>query len=230
MRVEKKKAKAIHSKGATNSKTNFMSLYEKYVESEDDYISFSSKSKHKDMRILSNFDTGASIEIDGRTYPSGEHAFQGSKFFVAAEVTEDPIRKERLLQHAVKFEGDSLYESRIKSAHEAQKSGKKNVLPLSDHEIQHWNSEMQKIQYTICREKVRKSPDLVVLLLFTDTKYLVHQERLTGWPRHGGGFLKSENSPFNDGKRWLKGDNILGKIWMEIRDTLKQKRQHENPV
>ena len=210
------------TKRVNSGSDNKSYCYETYVESSDDYISFNSKSKNIESRLLSNFDNSVPVVIDGRVYPTGEHAFQGCKFIESAQICDESERKDLLLRHATRFEGESLSSCLIKSAGDAQRAGKRNALPLTEDEVRNWSDKMLHIQYAICKEKVNKIPEVARYLLSSENKYLVHQERLTGWPLHGGGFLKPENSPFQDGRRWLKGNNVLGKVWMSIREEISQ--------
>lgn len=173
------------------------------VASKSEYVSFNSKSSDPKARYLSNF-IGCTITIPFHTgeiltFPTAEHAFQASKFYLNG-----------YYDYARKFTNTNM------SSIEAKKTGK--GLRLNQQELQQWNNLVKQVQTYICWEKIKNSPGLKEYLISTRGIYLLHLEALGKWSQYGGVFL--EKSPFNDGKLWLKGDNLLGKIWMEIRDTL----------
>ena len=167
------------------------------------YISFNSKSSDLKARYLSNF-IGNSITIpfgtgETLTFPTAEHAFQASKFYINGHY-----------DYARTFTNTNM------TAIEAKKAGK--ALKLSPHELQIWSNVVKQAQIFICWEKIKTTPGLCEYLISTKGKYLLHLEALGRWSEYGGVFL--EKSPFNDNKLWLKGNNLLGNIWMEIRDNM----------
>lgn len=171
--------------------------------SKAEYISFNSKSADLRARYLSNF-IGCQITIpfhtgENLTFPTAEHAFQASKFYLNGHY-----------DYARTFTNINM------SSAEAKKAGK--GLRLNQQELQNWNDLVKQVQNYICWEKMKNSPGLKEYLISTKGLYLLHHEALGRWSQYGGVFL--EKSPFNDGRLWLKGDNLLGKIWMEIRDGM----------
>lgn len=173
------------------------------VNNKSEYISFNSKSADLKARYLSNF-IGSSITIpfhtgETLTFPSAEHAFQASKFYLNGHY-----------DYARTFTNVNM------TALEAKKAGK--ALKLNQNELKHWSMLVRQAQNYICWEKIKSTQGLREYLISTKGLYLLHLEVMGSWSEYGGVFL--EKSPFNDGKLWLKGNNLLGNIWMQIRDTL----------
>jgi predicted NAD-dependent protein-ADP-ribosyltransferase YbiA (DUF1768 family) len=203
----------------------FLMHYYFYLTDPFDYISFYSKSKDRNAALLSNFSIGQ-VDIDFSKYfnapgvvlwyPTGEHAFQGSKFKVIAAFTAVEQRKEELLTYAAQFESSDTHpRSHFLNPAAAKRGGR--VLRLTPDELELWACHSQDIQIQICESKIVHNERIAAYLLSTGESYLLHFERSNSWPDYGGSFLKPENSPFQDGKMWLKGNNRLGQIWMDIR-------------
>lgn len=195
------------------------------------YISFFSKSTDTRARQLSNF-VGGPVAIDYAAllapvtapsssqlllpatptlYATGEHAYQAAKYTAIGHVATCPDRKAQLMAHAATFLGTDTDALAAKRASKA--------LILTPTEVAQWttNGLLNAAQLQICRFKADNNAELRKYLASTGETYLVHFERHGSWPVHGGVFLSAEESPFQDGRRWLKGTNVLGKIWMEIR-------------
>lgn len=173
------------------------------VSNKSEYITFNSKSADLKARYLSNF-ADCEIKITFPTnevlsFPTGEHAFQASKFYINGH-----------------HEYARTFTDRTMSALDAKKNGKK--LKLSQNELQIWANSVKQLQYYICWFKVQNTPGLKEYLIETRGRYLLHLEALGKWSEYGGVFL--EKSQFNDGRLWLKGNNLLGQVWMQLRDTL----------
>jgi predicted NAD-dependent protein-ADP-ribosyltransferase YbiA (DUF1768 family) len=204
-------------------------VFKKAFDSDDDVITFYSKSARVEARTLSNF-SGHAVTIDyifaGMSkvciYPTGEHAFQGGKFMILGSHAEtDSERQQELLRHASRFEGESTRPCMLKTPAAAKKAGGKGGIRLTDTELALWELHTMNLQEQICRQKLRYA-DVMEFLMCTGEKYLVHYERATGWPRYGACVLAPEKSPFADGRRWLKGDNLLGEMWMRLRKELQE--------
>ena len=199
-------------------------------ESEDQYLTFYSKSADINARQLSNFSDHSlciSYEFVGYKikcmYPTGEHAFQGGKFMtLSLLLDESSSRREELQEYSKLFQGNSLRECELSTPGAAKSAGGRRGLPLSEDELVQWSHYSIIFQELICREKMKYN-EILEYLLSTRDKYLVHFERATGWPRYGAMILKAENSPFGDGRRWVKGDNVLGETWMTLRSELDSK-------
>ena len=224
----KRKLVEIGECGIHTSHTE-VSPFKKCFLSDSEFLTFYSKSANPGAQSLSNFCTCAvtinfsTFGLDSScTYPTGEHAFHGGKFKILGLLSElESKRKEELLEHAIQFEGDSLKSCKIKSAALAKRSGGKGGLRLTEYELARWGHLSMELQEQICRDKICNSP-IREYLLSTNETYLVHHERATSWPRYGATVLKKENSPYQDSCRWMKGDNLLGLIWMRIREEIKQ--------
>ena len=185
-----------------------------YLPAGEEPITFYSKSVNKMARKLSNFDlTSGPIEIlfeDGyrAVYSSGEHAFQSAKFrIIGGHDFQSTTRQSELFAYSVLFEIGSEW-----TCAEAKKKGKQ--LRLTSDELKLWNREAsEKIQLQICCQKLLQDRELRSYIKSTDKKYLIHHEAF-GYSLYGGIFLKPDDS----GRRFLKGENRLGKIWMTLRD------------
>lgn len=209
----------------------FKDRYATSFAAEDPYIAFYSKSSDERARNLSNFSSHQicidfkalhpdAAEADNAVvYPTGEHAFHGAKFRLLSLHTASTARKEELHQYSCQFEGSTLRNCIMRTASAAKSAGGKNGLRLSPEELAMWERASMVVQEQICRWKI-KDEGLKDYLLSTGSTYLVHFERATGWPRYGATILYAENSPFDDGRRWMKGDNCLGLLWMKLRDEL----------
>lgn len=192
-------------------------------------MTFYSKSANVHARLLSNFSTNAICidfsclcgeHMDIATYPSGEHAFHGGKFkIISAQPGVCGARQAELLEYSRLFEGNKLKDCHFKSSADAKKAGGKSGIRLTEGELRNWDAQSILLQEQICREKL-KDPATLQFLLSTEDQYLVHFERATGWPRYGAMVLAAENSAYNDGLRWMKGDNLLGEMWMKLREEL----------
>ena len=174
-----------------------------HLNDKSEYISFNSKSKNQSDQFLSNF-IGGPVRLtyqtgETLTYQTGEHAFQSAKFYLTNH-----------FEYARTFVG-----SQYLTALDAKRAGK--TFRLDSNELNYWNLCVKDIQYYICIEKLKNIQGLKEYLISTK-KYLLHLEAFGSWSIYGGVFL--EKSPFNDGKLWLKGNNLLGKVWMEIRDSI----------
>jgi hypothetical protein len=201
-------------------------IYKKSFSSEVEYITFYSKSANARARLLSNFFSRAVCidfsflggqHVGFATYPSGEHAFHGGKFkIISAQLGVSSARHAELLDHSRMFEGATVKDSHYLSASDAKKAGGKTGIRLTGAELQKWDIHSMLLQEQICRDKL-KNPEVLQFLLSTTGRYLIHNERATGWPRYGAMVLTAQNSPYSDGMRWMKGDNLLGEMWVTLR-------------
>jgi ribA/ribD-fused uncharacterized protein len=157
-----------------------------------DYIYFFSGKK--DFRCLSNFWEN-DVVIDGRLYQSGEHAFHGEKFFRLGYT-----------DYAVKFLKPSFTPAMAK-----QKGGKNGLL-LNEDELALWSKISIDVQKEICIYKLRYD-EVKQDLLRSKGKLLIHPALRCRHPEKC-----IWEGRFVEGK--VIGRNLLGKIWMEIRDSL----------
>lgn len=168
-----------------------------------EYISFNSKSSDQRARYLSNF-IGCEITIPFQTgeiltFPTAEHAFQASKFYLNGY-----------------YDYARTFTNKTMSPVDAKKTGKS--LRLNEEQLKLWASLVKDVQIFICWEKIKNTPELKEYLISTDGFYLLHHEAFGKWSEYGGVFL--EKSPYGDNRLWLKGNNLLGVIWMGIRNNI----------
>ena len=174
-------------------------------------------SKKKEGRELSNFYEGV-IVLEERTYGSGEAAFHGSKYMKVGDTTDDPNRKQELYEYAKKFElgqeFSSLPENEIK-----KRGGKgKHGMKLGVNEIKKWEELCLDVQREICKYKYENDDDVRRVLNSTTGKVLIHpamrcnREKVKSRLWEGRGEIC-------DGNLVVLGGNMLGNIWMEIRDS-----------
>lgn len=211
--------------------------------SESEFVTFYSKSANKDMRLLSNFAAGPHpIAIDftriksmpsnagSASFQTGEHAFQGGKYRILAlccSSSGDPGRAAQLMAHAQTFEaaaeggGGGCYPTAV----DAKRAGGKNGgVRLTEQEMEHWGHLCMELQEEICRAKLATDPRVAAVLRATGDKYLLHHERSTrGWPRYGASVGKADA----DGFRPMKGDNLLGQMWMTVREEEAQEDEEK---
>lgn len=177
--------------------------YSFYITDRSECITFSSRSKILCEYYLSNYvDFPVTIILQSNlsfVFPTAEHAIQASKFYVNGD-----------------YIYASLFTSKELTSEDAKKLGKRKR--LTDEQLKKWESCCYEIQLQLCQHKVNSIPGLKEFLLSSKGKYLLHLELYGTWPKDGGSFLYY--SPFGDNKLWLKGDNLLGKVWMQIRDSL----------
>ena len=174
-------------------------------------------SKKKEGRELSNFYEGV-IVLEERTYGSGEAAFHGTKYMKVGDTTDDPTRKQELYEYAKKFElgqeFSSLPENEIK-----KRGGKgKHGMKLGVNEIKKWEELCLDVQREICKYKYENDDDVRRVLNSTTGKVLIHpamrcnREKVKSRLWEGRGEIC-------DGNLVVLGGNMLGNIWMEIRDS-----------
>jgi len=189
---------------------------------------FSSRKTH--MGELSNFyNTNVLVDhgsVGGvREYLSGEAAFHGSKYRVAA--TSHPsgsARGAELRAHGTKFESQGTFGEMSAAEMKKQGGGKgKNGIRLDMDELNAWTAQIITVQRQICQYKFDNDPAVKTALVSSGQKILVHSAYRTG--------LAKIRECFWEGKAVLKEDGItvevlgrneLGKIWMEIRDRMYQ--------
>jgi predicted NAD-dependent protein-ADP-ribosyltransferase YbiA (DUF1768 family) len=179
----------------------------------NDIINFFSGKK--EYRSLSNFWENDVI-VNGRTYESGEHCFQGEKYIRICELSSEK-RKKVLLEYGITFLKPSPY----KTATIAKKMGGKKGMLLNPMELKLWEEIGIDTQYDICEMKIEYYEEVKNDLIKSGDKILIHPalrcsieqlERTRVW--EGKGIIK-------DGKVVVFGKNKLGNIWMEIRKNLK---------
>lgn len=133
------------------------------------------------------------IDWEGKRFPSAEHFFQWLRF------SEHPAIQEKILEAA------SPFVSKLVARAHKDKLGRVGRWDESQADI--------KTMRRVLRLKLDQHPDLAVKLKATGKAVLVEdcssrdRESARFW-----GAVKAHN-------RW-HGDNVLGCLWMELRDTL----------
>jgi len=178
-----------------------------------------------DIKLLSNF-AKCEINIDNILYPSGEHAYHGEKHRQLSLLSQDPKRRDALFKYSEKFTstGDfkDLFNGKVK-----EKGGKSETeLPLSKIESKTWDEIYLVTQRKICRWKYDMCPGVKQALANTGNKLLVHLAsrknafQVSKNPKLNNGLANAEGICIvENGKVKVLGLNMLGKIWMEIRDS-----------
>lgn len=166
--------------------------------------------KKKEGRELSNFWEGR-VEVDGRVYGSGEGAFHGSKYIEVSKVSEGE-RRRLLEEYGRKFEIGEEFGSM--NGGELKKKGGKKGMRLNEDEIGVWNRMGVVVQEKICRYKYDNYDVVKEVLESSRNKILVHPAMR----------CKEENvkSRLWEGRvvdGVMLGGNMLGNIWMKIRDV-----------
>ena len=166
---------------------------------------------------MSNFYEGVIVLEHNRIYGSGEAAFHGSKYMKVGETTNDINRKQQLYEYAKKFElgqeFSSLTDNEIKKRGGKGKYGMKLELD----EIKKWEEVCFDVQRKICKYKYENDHNVKKVLDSTIGKVLIHpamrcsREKVKTRLWEGRGEMC-------DGKLIVLGGNMLGNIWMEIRN------------
>ena len=200
-----KKNRCIYNKNAKRITNNDSAVKKR--------ITFYSKSANHKLRLLSNF-SELEIVINGKTFPTGEHAFHSFKYRLAAKKAS-PERKQEVEEYAKKFETNGTIKPDGLSAKIAGGKGKKGFR-LNENELKDWAKNSIKIQTLICIYKIETYPDIIDILMETGDYELIHQvNRANNKEIWGARIDKNTNK--------LVGKNILGKIWMKFRKKIKKK-------
>jgi ribA/ribD-fused uncharacterized protein len=163
----------------------------------------------KEFRSLSNFWENE-VTVDGRTYESGEHCFHGEKYIRLSEHSERP---EQLLEYGKTFMSPSPYKT---GAMVKRMGGKKGLL-LTKEELALWSELSIEVQKKICQWKFDHYEEVRQDLLKSGTKILIHPALRCSHPETR---IWEGKAVIVDGTLTLLGQNLLGKIWMELRDKV----------
>lgn len=187
---------------------------------EQEPLRFSSKSK--EGQVISNFEP-LPVKVDDLDapqsgvliqYPTGEHAFHGSKFMTAAQVARedgDMQRATKLGEYAEKFRTSEHFETPA----DAKRAGGKRRMSLNQKELERWSVYAHEVQKTICVYKALHYDVVRECLQNSKGRLLLHQDnRARAGTPWGGRLVGTGTSAV------VIGDNGLGKIWMEVRDQL----------
>ena len=167
----------------------------------------------KEYRSLSNFWEN-DVVVEERLYESGEHCFHGEKYIKIGEQCENE-RKKILIEYGKTF----LKPSKYTTGTIAKKMGGKKGLLLNMNEIHLWNTISIDVQYEICKWKIANYKEVRDDLIKSQDRILIH-------PALRCSQLQAEKRIWEgrcinkDGTIVVVGQNKLGKIWMELRDSL----------
>ena len=175
--------------------------------------------KKREGRGLSNFHEGLVVLEEERRYGSGEAAYHGSKYMKIGEVTNDIVRKRELCEYAKKFEIGGEFSTL--SVNEVKKRGGKgkNGMKLDSTEIKKWEDVCVEVQRDICRYKYENDDDVKQTLDGTIGKVLIHPAMRCNREKVKHKFWEGRGEMV-DGELVVLGGNMLGNIWMEIRDPV----------
>lgn len=173
-------------------------------------------SKKAEGRELSNFYEGT-VMVEGRIYTSGEAAFHGMKYIKISEEAKNNNRKTALQTYGEKFEITGEFGN--ESGGEIKKRGGKKGLILSEQELKVWTNVGRNVQSIICAYKYNTDANVKRVLDSTKDKFLIHPAmRCSDFQmdkRYWDGRGKVEN-----GMLTVRGANMLGNIWMMLRDNV----------
>lgn len=151
---------------------------------------------------------------NNKMFSMGEAAFHFAKYYTIAQDPSTPAdRKKELLSHADKFlpvNGRGLTGPQYKTLGGKSKDG----LALSPNELAIWHTKCDQIQTEICKYKADNYNEVLLTLKKTTGVLLIHSCRTADDKMAGEHWC----GRYKDGK--VLGDNMLGSIWMGIRDRL----------
>jgi predicted NAD-dependent protein-ADP-ribosyltransferase YbiA (DUF1768 family) len=172
--------------------------------------------KKEEGRCFSNF-WECLIQIkDGeevREYDSGEWCFHGEKFIRLGKLCEKEERKRDLLEYGSRFLRGV---SGKRDGGFIKKMGRKFI--LNKEELDLWYNLSVDVQIEICTYKYENYEEVREELVKSKGKVLIHpamrcsEEKVKTRLWEGKGIVV-------DGKVKVIGGNMLGKIWMVIRDN-----------
>ena len=171
--------------------------------------------KKEEGKCLSNFWKGRiniSHENEEREYDSGESCFHGEKFIRIGKLCKDETRKNQLIEYGMGFLNDVCK----KDGNLVKKMGRWFI--LTSNELELWNTLSVCVQEEICKYKFEKYLAVRDVLQKSKGKILVHpalrcsEDKLQYRLWEGKGIVI-------DGKIKIIGKNLLGNMWMKLRDT-----------
>jgi predicted NAD-dependent protein-ADP-ribosyltransferase YbiA (DUF1768 family) len=171
--------------------------------------------KKEEGRCLSNFWECIIRIEDGeevREYDSGESCFHGEKFIRVGKLCKDEKRKRDLFEYGSKF----LRGVCEKNGGLVKKMGRKFI--LNKEELEFWYKLSIDVQIEICKYKYENYKEVKEELIKSKGKVLIHpamrcsEEKIKSKLWEGKGVVVDE-------KIEVIGKNMLGNIWMNIRDN-----------
>ena len=141
----------------------------KVTRTRHDWLKFYSKGK--EGKPLSNFHRGT-ITVNGRTYPGGEQAFHGEKFFLASLEARTNMERSSLLAYAEQF-------LCCEDPMDAKRRGGKGEkgFRLKPEQLAQWNGGgADAVQRSICQAKIDTDEAVVQALMASGDRPLLHQD------------------------------------------------------
>jgi len=169
--------------------------------------------RKQEGRCLSNFwECNIQIKDDEvREYESGECCFHGEKFIRVGKECKDEQRKKELIDYGKTFlKGNGIVNGNV-----VKKRGR--ALMLTSDELETWYYESIDVQTEICKYKYDHYEEVRNELIKSKGKILIHpamrcnEEKVKRKLWEGKGIVV-------DGKIKVIGMNLLGKLWMNVRD------------
>lgn len=185
-------------------------------------------SGRKEFRSLSNFWEHKVVIVSSsgeqREYPSEEHCFHGEKYIRLSESTQHEERKQVLLEYGKTFmsimgTNDVMTGTNVMTDAEVKKRGGKKGLLLTEEELKRWDELSVKVQEEICQYKVREYEEVRKDLVKSGERILVHPALRCSEKQLGKRLWEGKGTVV-DGKVQILGRNMLGNIWMKVRNTL----------
>ena len=181
-------------------------------------------SAKKDFTELSNF-YPTNVMLSSTLYLSGEAAFHGSKLKAAADSLPDgSARKSELLAKSAKFASDGEYKKCTGAELKTRGGNGKLGLRLTPAEIAIWSSKSLEVQRRICLYKLEHDNRVKDTLAKTGQLTLVHSAMRKTDEKVVQDCFWEGRAKVVEGSdaAVVLGQNHLGKIWMEIRDVMRQ--------
>jgi predicted NAD-dependent protein-ADP-ribosyltransferase YbiA (DUF1768 family) len=172
-------------------------------------------SKKEECRSLSNFWECNIVIEDGddrREYSSGESCFHGEKFIRVGKLCKDENRKRALLEYGSRFfKGICENNGAV-----VKKMGRRFILDKDELEL--WSILSIDVQNEICRYKYENYVDVRDDLAKSRGKVLIHPAMRCGEEKIKSRLWEGK-AIVVDGKIQVIGKNMLGNLWMKIRDN-----------
>lgn len=149
-----------------------------------------------------------------RLYESGEHCFHGEKYYRIGNLCLDENRKKELLEYSNLF-----LEGSNKTAAEIKRMGGKKKLLLNKDELCLWNTISLEVQNEICNYKFENYEKVKEDIIKSGNRILIHPALRCSVEKVKTRFWEGRTVFLDNGEIGIIGENMLGKIWMNIRDN-----------
>ena len=164
--------------------------------------------KKDEYKCLSNF-WECHVVVGSREYASGELCFHGEKFIRIGELCQDETRKQALLSYGSKFLKGPIHGNIVK------KMGRSFILTPAELDL--WDKISIEVQVEICKYKYDNYEIVREDLCKSRGNILIHPAMRCNAEKVKERLWEGR-SIIIDGKLEIIGQNMLGKIWMNLRD------------